>query len=167
MTRHAPVLSRTQVALYGLVAMFLGTILTGVARDRIAATLGRDPVVVHAAYGALVGTIFATLVATAVATRLADLSGAHRARWHRRHTLALTAIVVAYLAVAAVAPRLLGLAPAPEPTGLLLPGQRPGDVWAPIAAGAASLVVVGLTYLRFRDHGEPDREADVGGAAEE
>lgn len=60
MRRHAPVLSRTQVALYGLVAMFLGTVLTGVARDRIAATLGRDPVVAHAVYGAFVGTIFAS-----------------------------------------------------------------------------------------------------------
>lgn len=151
----APVISRTQVLLYGFLALFVGTALTGRLRGEFSRLVGEQPYLVYGAYGAVVGAVFATVVAALVAVRVATLPDERRTRVQRFHTIGLAAAVVGYLVLAAVVPSLVGLSPGGVGTTdalVPLPGG-PETVVAPLTAAVATLLVLGGAYVRLNRQG--------------
>ena len=155
-TDDAPVISRTQVLLYGFLALFVGTALTGRLRGEFSGLVGEQPYLMYGAYGAVVGVVFATVVAALVAVRVATLPDERRTRVQRLHTIGLAAAVVGYLVLAAVVPSLVGLSPGGVGTTdalVPLPVGGPETVVAPLTAAVATLLVLGGAYVRLNRRG--------------
>lgn len=144
------VLSRTQVALYALLGLFVGTVATALLRPTLVDLAGPGATTWYGVYGVLVGTVFAAVVALA-ATRITEISERSTERIHRLHTASLAVAVLVFLLVASVAPGLIGLQ-TPRTDGLV--GQidlgNPALGVAPVAAAGATLVVLGGVYVGLR-----------------
>lgn len=143
--RSPPNLSRVQVYLYAVLALFVGVLLTGAARA-LTDQLGRDRTLfILAALGVLVGGALALGTIYAVVRRMRGLPAERRYRFSRLHTIALTGVLLAFLAVATVQPSIL--VPA-SPSGGLEP---PTNLFAalPLAAAVTVLVVLGLAARRL------------------
>lgn len=144
-TETPPNLSRVQVYLYGLLALFLGVVVTSFAREAELLTADRS-LLLWTAAGTLVGGFVAALVVGLVVRQVRALPSETRYRLARGHTLALTVAVVGFLALVTVEPSLV--TPAPPTDGL-----RPVDVRniatvLPLVAALATVAVLG--YVRRR-----------------
>lgn len=139
-----PNLSRIQVYLYALLALFGGVLFAGPVRSALAPSLADPGVVLFAVVGALLGGALAVAALAVVLRGMGDLSPERRYRLSRLHTISLTGVVVAFLVVATVRPSLL--APPPDPSGIGFLTNEATTL--PLVAAATTLVVLGVVYRR-------------------
>ena len=142
-----PNLSRVQVYLYALLALFCGVLFAGTVRSLAESAAGDRVTLLLVAAGVALGGGLSLAAVALVVRKMRGLPAERRYRLSRLHTVALTGLVVAFLAVASLRPSVLAPAPAPPAGGLLLPTNVTAAL--PLAAAATVLVVLGVAYLRL------------------
>ena len=140
-----PNLSRVQVYLYALLALFCGVLLAESVRSLAESAAGDRLTLLLVAAGVVLGGGLALAAVALVVRGMRGLPAERRYRLSRLHTVALTGLVVAFLAVASLWPSVF--APAPPAGGLLLPTNVTALV--PLAAAATTLVALGVAYRRL------------------
>lgn len=139
-------LSRVQIYLYAILALFLGSVLVGLV-DSLAAGLPREQsLLVYAVGGLAVGLVAAFVVVYAIVRRVRSLPSDARYRLDRLHTVALTGLVLAFLLLVSVEPSLVGGGPE---TGGLVPGL-PSNLVSVLPLVAAAVTLVALGAYRYR-----------------
>ena len=150
-------LSRVQIYLYAVLALFSGTVLVGLA-DPLADGLPREhSLLVYAVAGLAFGLVVAFVAVYAVVRRIRTLPPESRYRLDRLHTIALTGVVLGFLLLVSVEPSLVGGEPAPDPAGFVpLPSNLVSVL--PLVAAAVTLVALGAyRYRRGRAAGTEGR----------
>ena len=138
-------LSRVQIYLYAVLALFLGSVLVGLA-DPVAGGFSEgQSLLVYVAVGIAVGLAVTFVVVYAVARRVRSLPAETRYRLDRLHTIALTGVVLGFLLLVSVAPSLLGAGP--EPTGFV---PLPSNLVSILPLVAATVTLVALGAYRYR-----------------
>ena len=142
-----PNLSRVQVYLYALLALFCGAAFAGTVRSVAESAADDQVLLLLVAAGVLLGGGLALAAVALVMRGIRGLPAERRYRLSRLHTVALTGLVVAFLTVVSLRPSMLAPTPAPPAGGLLLPTNLAAAL--PLAAAATALVVLGAAYRRL------------------
>ena len=138
-------LSRVQVYLYAVLALFSGTVLVGLA-DPLAGGLPRgQSLLVYAAAGLGFGLVAAFVAVYAVVRRIRSLQPEARYRLDRLHTVALTGVVLGFPLLVSVEPSLVG--GASDPAGLL---PLPSNLVSVLPLVAAAVTLAALGAYRYR-----------------
>lgn len=139
-----PNLSRVQVYLYALLALFGGVLLAGAVRSATEAVLADRMLVALVGGGILLGGALALVAIALVVRVMRGLGPDRRYRLARLHTVSLTGVVVLFLLVASVRPSLI--APDSAGTQLVIPSNLLAAV--PLAAALTTLVALAVAYRR-------------------
>lgn len=138
-------LSRVQIYLYAVLALFLGTVLVDLA-DPVAGGLPRaQSLLVYAAVGLAVGLAITFVAVYAVVRRVRSLPFEARYRLDRLHTVALTGLVLGFLLLVSIEPSLVG--DAPDPAGFV---PLPSNLVSILPLVAATVTMVALGAYRYR-----------------
>lgn len=140
-----PNLSRVQVYLYALLALFGGVLFAGSVRSVTGAVARDRALLLLVAAGILLGGALALAAIVLVVRTMRGLPPDRRYRIARLHTVALTAVVLAFLAVASLRPSLI--APAPEQGTFIVPTNV--TAVPPLAAALTTLLALGIAYRRL------------------
>lgn len=139
-----PNLSRVQVYLYGVLALFLGVVAVNLSREVGVSPADRS-LIVWTALGVVLGVAVAAAAVVLVVRRARRLPTDTRYRLSRVHTLALTGAIVAFLGVVTVEPGLVSAGGGADGIGL-----PPTNLVAvvPLVAAVATVAVLGFVRRR-------------------